>query len=424
MGTLLANKTGPVNFNLKEILAGEQVEAHFQPLVSLKRQCVVGLEGLSRGVMPGGQGLIPPYELFHQAAVQDLEVDLDRLCRKKIMDSFRAIHLQNPDYLLALNLAGSFVELGRAGSSQLLQEVAQMGLRPSLIALEIVESRVEDLKELCHFVEILRGYGFLIALDDVGAGHSNLDRIPLIKPDILKIDRSLVECLQDDFYKREIIKSLVRMGRKLGTVIIAEGVETAEEAQELLKMDVDMIQGFYFSRPQRPAELDEPGTLKRVKTAVRDHKTRTLENVGVKRRNMGLFHSILFEMQVELSNLSRRNFGSKLEEMAGRFPQVECFYVLDEAGFQVTESILNPVQRETRNPRLFRPSPKGADHTAKDYFYYLTEAEMNKTSFLTEPYLSMTTGNNCVTLSSLFRTYEGSQYILCLDIDTESFLQL
>jgi hypothetical protein len=84
---------------------------------------------------------------------------------------------------------------------------------------------------------------------------------------------------------------------------------------------------------------------------------------------------------------------------------------------------MNPVRREQRNPRLFRPSSKGADHTARDYCYYLTETGMNKNSFLTESYLSMTSGNNCVTLSSLFKTREGNPFILCLDIDNQALRQ-
>ena len=81
-----------------------------------------------------------------------------------------------------------------------------MGLKPENIAIEIIESDVEDLKELQRFVQLYRSYGFLIALDDVGAGHSNLNRIPLIKPDILKIDRFLVQNIQDDFYKQEVLE--------------------------------------------------------------------------------------------------------------------------------------------------------------------------------------------------------------------------
>ena len=91
-GTLTENKVGPAFFNLREIIEGEWVEAHFQPIVSLKRRSILGLEGLIRGVYPGSRTLISPVELFHQAAVQNMELELDKLCRKKIMDEFRLIH--------------------------------------------------------------------------------------------------------------------------------------------------------------------------------------------------------------------------------------------------------------------------------------------------------------------------------------------
>ena len=148
--------------------------------------------------------------------------------------------------------------MGLIGSGQLRQEVSEMGLKPSNVAIEIVEYRVEDLKELQHFVEKLRDFGFLIALDDVGAGHSNLNRIPLIKPDILKIDRYLVENLQDDFYKKEILKSMVRMAPALGRSLSPRGWKPTRKPN-LMEMDVDMIQGFYFSRPQRPTDLNKEG---------------------------------------------------------------------------------------------------------------------------------------------------------------------
>ncbi|HTC19532.1 MAG TPA: EAL domain-containing protein, partial [bacterium] len=253
-GTLTRN-TQPGFFNLREIIDGERVEAHFQPIVSLKRRSIVGLEGLTRGLQPGSPSVISPMDLFHQAAIQGLQLELDRLCRKKIMDDFRKIHAASPELILSVNLDASILDQGVVGSGHLRQQVSEMGLKPENIAIEIIESDVEDLKELQRFVQLYRDYGFLIALDDVGAGHSNLNRIPLIKPDILKIDRFLIQDIQDDFYKQEVLKSLVRMARHLGTLIIAEGVETEEEAVCLLDMDVDMIQGYYFSRPQKPGEL-------------------------------------------------------------------------------------------------------------------------------------------------------------------------
>jgi EAL domain-containing protein (putative c-di-GMP-specific phosphodiesterase class I) len=421
-GTLTRN-TQPGFFNLREIIDGERVEAHFQPIVSLKRRSIVGLEGLTRGLQPGSSNLISPMDLFHQAAIQGLQLELDRLCRKKIMDDFRKIHASSPDLILSVNLDASILAQGVVGSGHLRHQVSEMGLKPENIAIEIIESDVEDLKELQRFVELYRSYGFLIALDDVGAGHSNLNRIPLIKPDILKIDRFLIQDIQDDFYKQEVLKSLVRMARHLGTLIIAEGVETEEEAVCLLDMDVDMIQGYYFSRPQRPDQLEHDPVLCRIDGLGEAFKRTFLKRLGIKKINMNRYYATLFEIQKELSRKNPVHFDSILRRIKGEFPQVECLYILDEAGNQVSDSVFNGQGRLQRNPVVFRPARKGADHTMKDYYYFLMEAGLNKTSYVTEPYLSMASGNSCVTLSSIFKNDNQKKYILCLDINTETLGQ-
>ncbi len=419
----LTRDTQPGFFNLREIIEGEWVEAHYQPIVSLKRRTIVGLEGLTRGLQPGSRHLISPMDLFHQAAIQGLQLDLDRLCRKKIMDGFRRIHACSPDLILSVNLDASILDQGVVGSGHLRQQVLEMGLKPENICIEIIESDVEDLKAFQRFVQLHRSYGFLIALDDVGAGHSNLNRIPLIKPDILKIDRFLVQDIQDDFYKQEVLKSLVRMARHLGTLIIAEGVETQEEAVCLLDMDVDMIQGYYFSRPQRPDQLEYEPVLTRIDGLGGAFKRNFLKRLGTRKFNMNRYYATLLEIQTELSRMNPVHFDSILKRMAGEFPHVESLYILDESGLQVSESVFNDEGRTKRNPVVFRPAPKGSDHTMKDYYYFLMEAGLNKTSYVTEPYLSMASGNSCVTLSSVVKNENQKKYILCLDINTDALGQ-
>ncbi|HEY5038339.1 MAG TPA: EAL domain-containing protein [bacterium] len=417
-GTLIA-KSGPGFFNLREIIDRELIEAYFQPIVSLKRRSIVALEGLSRGIHPVTSALISPVDLFHQAAIQDLGLELDRLCRKKAMDAFRPIFAHSPDILLSINLDASVIDQGVVGSGHLRAQVAEMGLKPENIAIEIIESSVEDLKELQRFVELYRGYGFLIALDDVGAGHSNLNRIPLIKPDILKIDRFLIQDIQKDFYKQEVVKSLVHMARRLGTLIIAEGVEIQEEAVCLLDMDVDMIQGYYFSRPQKHDQLALEPVLAKIDGLGGEYKQKFLRKISAKKSNMEKYYATLLEIQMELSQIPSVQFDSKLREMIVLFPSVECFHLLDEAGLQITDSVCNCLGKTNRNPVIFRVTPKGMDHRMKDYYYFLIEAGLNKTSYLTEPYLSMTSGHSCVTLSSVFKHTNGERYILCLDINTQ-----
>jgi EAL domain-containing protein (putative c-di-GMP-specific phosphodiesterase class I) len=83
---------------------------------------------------------------------------------------------------------------------------------------------------LRDFVEGHRDAGYLVALDDIGKGHSNLDRIFLLKPDIIKVDRSIVTKIESNYHQQEVFKSMVQLARRIGALVVAEGVETRDEA--------------------------------------------------------------------------------------------------------------------------------------------------------------------------------------------------
>ena len=94
-----------------------------------------------------------------------------------------------------------------------------------------------------------------MALDDVGNSHSNLNRIPELKPDILKIDRGLIKDVDKSWHKNKILKSISYLAREIRTLIIAEGVETKEEIMEILEIGVEFFQGFYFEKPKSPDKI-------------------------------------------------------------------------------------------------------------------------------------------------------------------------
>ncbi len=96
----------------------------------------------------------------------------------------------------------------------------------------------------------VRQMGFLIALDDFGAGHSNFDRVWSIKPDIVKLDRSLVAGLAQDRSRQRVVAQMVSLLHECGSLVLMEGVETHDEALVALESDVDFVQGYYFGRPQ------------------------------------------------------------------------------------------------------------------------------------------------------------------------------
>jgi EAL domain-containing protein (putative c-di-GMP-specific phosphodiesterase class I) len=408
--------------DLKSILGAESLEAHFQPVYSVREKSILGYEGLIRGFQPGRDGLIPPMDLFDEADARGSTLELDRLCRKRVLQDFRVIRAAHKDRLLFLNFNTALVDKGVVGSGNLLQQVKDAGLDPRGVALEIIESNVRDVSDLKRFIETYREHGFLVALDDVGAGHSNLNRIPLLKPDLLKVDRYLLKGIDGDFFKQEVFKSLVGLAHKIGAVILAEGVETQEEALTAIGLGADLVQGYHFSKPDRFARWvrkDQEDVLEGIS---RKYREKLQTDLGVRKYNLRKYEVLTREVQEELSKVEAGIFDDKLLELARFFPLVESLYVLDGRGIQVTEAVRVGREGSGRNPFVFRPSPKGSDHSMKDYFHMLADGGLHKTTFVSEAYLSLAGGNLCVTYSRLFKDALQRAHILCLDIDIE-FLQ-
>jgi len=124
------------------------------------------------------------------------------------------LHGANAELILFINFHISTFDQDAEGAGSILNLVRRLNLEPRNFAIEILESEFEDTTRLQESVEHYKNCGFLVVLDDVGAGHSNLDRITYVKPDILKVDRSLIQDIHKDYYKQGILKFLVNLSEK------------------------------------------------------------------------------------------------------------------------------------------------------------------------------------------------------------------
>jgi len=429
---------------LQNFLDGSALRAVYQPLVSLRQQKIVGYEGLIRGTNHATGAPVSPGELFAHAARERRTADLDHSCRRKVLDSFREIHQAQPDLVLSLNFDASVLDQGTEDPSPLRHLVQDAGINPSTVMLEIIESDCHGVEALRRFIATHKAAGFLIALDDVGAGHSNLNRIPLLKPDIIKIDRYLVQNLANDFYKREVFKALVRMSRTIGALTISEGVETREEAWASLELGADLIQGYYFSVPLETQQLEtdniflnfkHPDSLNlertgtnnwkaRVDQLTADHKDSTLENLRIKRSRLRRYDMLTRDIQAELGKCEQEELDQNLKKLVHFYPLMECFYILNESGVQITDRVFVNPKSVRDHGCLFHPSPKGSDHSMRDYYFMLFEAGLDRLTFVTEPYLSMASGTLCVTYARIFRNTKNHRFMLCTDINANSLDQL
>ena len=132
------------------------------------------------------------------------------------------------------------------------------------VVVEISEKEmVGDYSTFAEIVRTIRGSKLKIAIDDAGSGYSGLETILNLRPDYIKVADSLVRNLEDDPIKREIIVSLAAIGKRIGAIVIAEGIEREEERQTLVDLGIPYGQGFLLGRPA----IHGPGNKKRVETS-------------------------------------------------------------------------------------------------------------------------------------------------------------
>lgn len=398
--------------NICQIIKDESVETYFQPVISTKKSSIVGLEALTRGFCRSSDEVIMPNLLFKLAEENNLTVELDRLCRKKALENFRRIFSQNKEILLFLNFDTSIIDRGVVGSGHFLNQVIHAGIKPCNIVLEIIESKVNDVKALQRFINTHKELGFLFALDDIGCGYSNLDRIAFVKPDLIKADRALVSNINQDYYKQEVLKSLVNLSQKIGAMVVAEGVEREEETIMALKMGVDMLQGFYFAKPASKTDYSAE-LYTRISKVSRNFKNHMIDQLHAKRQLHMNYDLLINKLCEKLSELNINEFDSLLQKVVNSQPNLECIYILNEEGIQVSDTFCNKDKLTRCQGPFFKPAPKGTDHSLKEYYYLLANTGLGK--YTTEPYISLASGNLCITISTYFQNYDCKNYILCID---------
>jgi len=218
----------------------------FQPILDLRDGRNIGFEGLVRVLRAEG-GSVTPLALFDLARDEAELVHVDRLCRALHVCNF--VRLDAGDGLLFLNVNPVVSIRGRFFGPFFEEFLSQVGLPPERVVIEILEGSVLDDQQLADSIAFYRERGCLVAIDDFGVGHSNFGRIWQIKPDIVKLDRSMLTFARANECARRALPSLVTILREAGCLVIVEGVEDEFEAMLALESRADFAQGYFFGFP-------------------------------------------------------------------------------------------------------------------------------------------------------------------------------
>ncbi len=387
-----------------------RVSSQFQPIYSLPHRRPVGYEALARFATAQGQ-VTDPGLAFAQVSGPDEQLRLDRLCRLLHVHNF--VSQPSDDCWLFLNIHPEVFVRAAHEAPMLARAVAtveQLGLPMHRLVFEVTEEIMSQGAPFEEAVERARATGCLLALDDFGAGHSNFDRVWRMKPEIVKLDKSLPRRALASPRIARIMAQMVALLHECGALVLQEGVEGRDELQLALDADVDLVQGYGLGRPQDallPPEANP--AIDGFWDSVEDRQM-----LGRERDDERLQP---FRAAVQAA-VARLESGEALEPacrdvLAIRGAQL-CF-LLDEHGHDLGMRA-HPDAQGVCPDRRFAPLEVAVDARWSRRPYFRRAVGRIGELQVTRPYLSLHGARMCVTLSLAFRR-DGRLCVLCADVD-------
>jgi diguanylate cyclase (GGDEF)-like protein/PAS domain S-box-containing protein len=236
--------------DLRRALDRQEFLLHYQPIVSLATQQIIGFEALLRWKHPE-RGMVSPAEFIPIAEETGLIVPIGLWVLKEACAQMKAWKSQLPQNLpltISVNLSG------KQFTPQLVEEIRQIladtGLEPQHLRLEITESvLIENTEAATTLLFQLRELGIHLSMDDFGTGYSSLNYLHRFPIDTLKIDRSFISQVDRDGEQLAIVRTIMTLAWNLGMDVIAEGVETSKQLAQLKALKCDAAQGYFFYKP-------------------------------------------------------------------------------------------------------------------------------------------------------------------------------
>jgi EAL domain-containing protein (putative c-di-GMP-specific phosphodiesterase class I) len=243
---------------LREALDQGQLANVYQPIVDPSDGGIVGFEALVRWHHPE-RGTVPPLEFIPLAEQNGLIVPVGHAVLREACAEAASWPPRSDGTELRISVNLSPRQLSDPGLVDSVQAVLRVtGLAPDRLSLEITESAfADDPARALDVLQRLKEVGVRLELDDFGTGYSSLTYVRMFPIDALKIDRSFVQGLCKSTEDAAIVAAVISMGRALGVNVVAEGVESDDQASVLSKLGCTLAQGFLYSRPVSADALPE-----------------------------------------------------------------------------------------------------------------------------------------------------------------------
>ncbi len=228
---------------VRKAIDSYNIVSYFQPIVNNKTKKVEKYESLVR-LIDENKNILSPYRFLDTAKEGKYYAEITSIV---LINSFKALH--KTDMNISINLSSLDIEKSKTQEIffSLLETYKEEASR---IILELLEDEnIKDINNMKNFIEKAKTYGVKIALDDFGTGYSNFERVLEYKPDIIKIDGSLIKNIEDDEFAQHMVETIVAFSKRQNILTIAEYVESEAIFNVVTSLGVDYSQGYYFGEP-------------------------------------------------------------------------------------------------------------------------------------------------------------------------------
>ncbi len=376
--------------------------ACFQPFIDTATGRIAGVEALGRLRQADGslQSVGP---LF--ADPRTPGTTLRRLDRQIRDNALSRLHEAPDDWFLSLNISPRWINRLRPGQAlPSLKQIHAHGVDPQRVVFEITELG-GDIQRLADVVARYREAGARIAIDDFGAGYSQLDRVLALQPDILKLDMRLFQEAAKGGPSSDVVRALAQMAEKTGCWIIAEGVETEAQLSFALECGSRYVQGYLFAQ----AQLDWFATDAFVPRFAQLRAAYVQQKLAERGRIMDLRQQLAELMKILQSWALGQAPLSQLPQLQD-FPWLLRFYQCDRHGTQLTPNFEWRQEAWQADTRYL-----GHNWSWRPYFYHLlAEGWDERRLTLSSTYRDATTNQYCLTAGQFF---DNGQRLLLIDID-------
>jgi cyclic di-GMP phosphodiesterase Gmr len=234
--------------NLRKALEEDQFELFYQPKVNLQTGMMAGVEALVRWNSPE-RGLVMPADFIPYAEESGIIIELGKWVMEEAARQAARWKKRGLDIPIAINLSARQLRSATL-VADFTAAILCAGIEPNMLGLELTESCMADDEAFAHsLMREFRDLGVKMYLDDFGTGYSSLSQLSRMPMDVLKLDRTFINSIHTDIRARALVRSMVAVAQELKLEVVAEGVETRQQAEFLRELNVEFAQGYLFAYP-------------------------------------------------------------------------------------------------------------------------------------------------------------------------------